>query len=143
VIRCRDAASPLGNRLAAVIWQLPASSKKNVERLSKFVKILRGWKSKRHAIEFRHKSWFDDEVAECLGDHAVAVCMSDASDWPMRDRAATDMVYIRLHVYFDNDAEGAAPRNALTLLEMVRRAVRRLLLDDQPRLWSARTCPRF
>jgi uncharacterized protein YecE (DUF72 family) len=24
-----------------------------------------------------------------------------------------------LHVYFDNDAEGAAPRNALTLLELV------------------------
>jgi uncharacterized protein YecE (DUF72 family) len=48
-----------------------------------------------------------------------------------------------VHVYFDNDAEGAAPRNALTLLEMVRRAVQRLLLDDQPRLWSARTCPRF
>jgi len=25
-----------------------------------------------------------------------------------------------VHVYFDNDAEGAAPRNALTLLEMLR-----------------------
>jgi uncharacterized protein YecE (DUF72 family) len=25
-----------------------------------------------------------------------------------------------VHVYFDNDAEGAAPKNALTLLEMVR-----------------------
>ena len=24
-----------------------------------------------------------------------------------------------VHVYFDNDAEGAAPRNALTLLEML------------------------
>ena len=25
-----------------------------------------------------------------------------------------------VHIYFDNDAEGAAPRNALTLLEMLR-----------------------
>jgi len=153
VIRCRESASPLGKRLAAVVWQLPASSKKNIERLSKFVEILRGWKSTRHAIEFRHKSWFDDEVAECLSDHAVAVCMSDAPDWPMWDRLTTNMVYIRLHghtrkyasnynkpalkkwatrigpwlkenrdvhVYFDNDAEGAAPQNALTLLEMLR-----------------------
>ena len=153
VIRCRDAASPLGNRLAAVVWQLPASSKKNIERLSKFMKILRCWKSARHAIEFRHKSWFDNEVAECLSDHAVAVCMSDAPDWSMWDRVTTDIVYIRLHghtrkyassysksalkkwatciqtwlkenrdvhVYFDNDAEGAAPRNALTLLGMLR-----------------------
>ena len=28
VIRCRDAASPLGKRLAAVVWQLPAFFKK-------------------------------------------------------------------------------------------------------------------
>ncbi len=153
VIRCRESASPLGKRLAAVVWQLPAFLKKDIERLEKFVKNLQRWKSTRHAIEFRHKSWFDDEVAECLERHAVAICMSDAPDWPMWDRVTTDVVYIRLHghtrkyassyskpalgkwatrtqrwleenravhVYFDNDAEGAAPRNALRLLEMLR-----------------------
>jgi uncharacterized protein YecE (DUF72 family) len=154
VIRCRDAASPLGNRLAAVVWQLPAFLKKDMERLTKFVNVLtRRWKSTRHAIEFRHKSWFDDDVAECLKDHGVAICMSDAPDWPMWEKITTDVVYIRLHghtrkyassynkpalkkwaarirgwlqenravhVYFDNDAEGAAPRNALALLEMLR-----------------------
>ena len=153
VIRCRAAASPLGKRLAAVVWQLPASFKKNIERLEKFLQALRHWNSTRHAIEFRHKTWFDDEVAECLANYAVAVCMSDAPDWPMWDRVTTDFVYIRLHghtrkyassyskqslrnwasrvrtwlnqnrdvhVYFDNDAEGAAPKNALALLEMVR-----------------------
>jgi uncharacterized protein YecE (DUF72 family) len=154
VIRCRDAASPLGERLAAVVWQLPAVFKKNTERLEKFLQtLLRHWKSTRHSIEFRHKTWFDDEVAECLTKHGIAVCMSDAPDWPMWDRVTTDVVYIRLHghtrkyassyskpalkkwatrvrrwlnenrdvhVYFDNDAEGAAPKNALTLLEMLR-----------------------
>ena len=153
VIRCRDAASPLGKRLAAVVWQLPAAFKKNIERLEKFLQSLRRWESTRHAIEFRHRSWFDIEVAECLTQHAVAICMSDAPDWPMWDRVTTDLVYIRLHghtrkyassysrpalrnwakrtefwldenrdvhVYFDNDAEGAAPQNALTLLEMLR-----------------------
>ena len=152
VIRCRESALPLGERLAAVVWQLPAFLKKDMQRLEKFVKTLRYWKSTRHAIEFRHKSWFDDEIAECLERHAVAVCMSDAPDWPMWDRVTTDLVYLRLHghtrkyassyskaalekwamrirhwlgqkrgvhVYFDNDAEGAAPRNALTLLEML------------------------
>jgi uncharacterized protein YecE (DUF72 family) len=153
VIRCRDSASPLGERLAAVVWQLPAAFKKNIMRLENFLQTLHHWKSTRHAIEFRHKSWFDNEVADCLTKHAVAVCMSDAPDWPMWDRVTTDLVYIRLHghtrkyastynkltlrkwatrirtwlkesrdvhVYFDNDAEGAAPRNALTLLEMLR-----------------------
>src|SRR5437762_3204479 len=84
--------------------------------------------------------------------HAVAVCMSDAPDWPMWQEVTTDLIYIRLHghtrkyasnyakptlrkwathiqrwlkenrtvhVYFDNDAEGAAPQNALALLEML------------------------
>ncbi|MFZ0916142.1 MAG: DUF72 domain-containing protein [Candidatus Udaeobacter sp.] len=153
VIRCRESASPLGRRLAAVVWQLPAFLKKNFGRLEQFLEDLQQWKSTRHAIEFRHKSWFDDEIAECLERHKVAVCMSDAPDWPMWDRVTTDLVYIRLHghtrkyassyskaalekwamrirhwlgekrgvhVYFDNDAEGAAPRNALTLLEMLR-----------------------
>jgi uncharacterized protein YecE (DUF72 family) len=152
VIRCRESASPLGNRLAAVVWQLPAFLKKNTERLDKFLDALRQWKSTRHAIEFRHKSWFDDETTERLGRHAVAVCMSDAPDWPMWEEVTTDLVYIRLHghtrkyassyskhslkkwaaricgwldenrvvhAYFDNDAEGAAPKNALTLVEMV------------------------
>jgi uncharacterized protein YecE (DUF72 family) len=152
MIRCRESASPLGKRLAAVVWQLPASLKKDIERLEKFVKNLQRWKSTRQAIEFRHKSWFDDEVAECLERHAIAVCMSDAPDWPMWEEVTTDLVYIRLHghtrkyassyskpairkwatrirhwleenravhVYFDNDAEGAAPWNALTLLEML------------------------
>jgi uncharacterized protein YecE (DUF72 family) len=152
VIRCRDAASPLGNRLAAVIWQLPAFLKKDMKRLNRFVKILGRWKSTRHAIEFRHKSWFNYDVTKCLKARAVAVCMSDAPDWPMWQEITTDLIYIRLHghtrkyassynktslknwaarirdwldenravhVYFDNDAEGAAPRNALTLLELL------------------------
>ena len=55
VIRCRDAASPLGTRLAAVVWQLPASLKKDLKRLKRFVKILRRWKKTRHVIEFRHE----------------------------------------------------------------------------------------
>jgi uncharacterized protein YecE (DUF72 family) len=152
VIRCREAASPLGDRLAAVVWQLPSSLRKDMTRLRRFVKDLRCWKSTRHTIEFRHPSWFDNDVAKCLSDHRVAVCMSDAPDWPMWEEVTTDLVYIRLHghtrkyasnysrstlrkwatrvrrwldenrvvhVYFDNDAEGAAPQNARTLLQML------------------------
>ena len=153
VIRCRDSASPLGKRLVAVVWQLPAFLGKDIGRLQKFLDALHHWKRVRHAIEFRHRSWFNDEVAERLERHAVAVCMSDAPAWPMWEKVTTDLVYIRLHghtrkyassyskasltkwaarirrwlgenrsvhAYFDNDAEGAAPQNALTLLELLR-----------------------
>ncbi len=139
----------MGDKLAAVIWQLPERFYKNLERLEGFARALKSWRAVRHAIEFRHDSWFDDEVAACLHAHRLAVCQSDAADWPRWDAVTTDMAYIRLHghtatyassysarelgqwarrirrwlkqgcdvhVYFDNDARGAAPRNALELI---------------------------
>lgn len=149
----RERASGLGGKLAAVLWQLPHNFHCNVERLDGFARALRRWRRVRHAIEFRHASWFDEDVAACLRRDGIAVCQSDAADWPMWDAVTTDFVYVRLHgheltyassyadaalrswavkarrwmsegrdvhVYFDNDAYGCAPRNALRLIELVR-----------------------
>lgn len=150
----RDNARPLGPKLAAVVWQLPARSVKNHPRLVEFVTALRRrWRRTRHAIEFRHATWFDDQTAALLREHGIAVCMSDAPDFPLWDEVTTDLVYVRLHghtrkyasayskrqletwaartrgwlaegrevhVYFDNDAEGHAPRDAMRLLSLLR-----------------------
>ena len=146
-------ADALGDKLAAVVWQLPNGFRKNVERIEDFVEALGQWCEVHHAVEFRHPSWFDDAVAECLASHAVAVCQSNAVDWPLWNAVTTDMVYVRLrgytrtyasryshvlldqwadrnrrwrvegrdmHVYFDNDGEGAAPLDALKLIQRVR-----------------------
>ncbi len=151
--REKERASALGEKLSAVLWQLPGNFSKNLERLIGFAEALSQWSEVRHAVEFRHPSWFDDEIAGSLKEYGLAVCLSDAADWPMWDRVTTDLVYVRLHghtrtyasaysighlqswadrihgwlkmeydvhVYFDNDTEGAAPRNALQLLDMVR-----------------------
>jgi uncharacterized protein YecE (DUF72 family) len=145
----RERASGLGPKLAAVLWQLPGNLHKNLERLEGFARALGRWRRVRHAIELRHESWFDDEVAACLRQHRLAVCQSDAADWPLWEKVTTDFVYVRLHghtltyasdyskasidswatrvkrwleegrdvhVYFDNDALGHAPRNALQLI---------------------------
>lgn len=147
----RAHAQALGKKLSAVLWQLPANFHKHIERLQGFTNALQQWKSTRHIIEFRHPSWFDADVAECLQQNSIALCQSDAADWPMWDAITTDLIYIRLHghtrtyassyrstslrqwaqrirswrkqacqvhVYFDNDAEGAAPRNAIQLIEL-------------------------
>ena len=147
----RDRASGLGNKLAVVVWQLPHNFHKHMDRLEGFVRALRRWQRPRHAIEFRHESWFDAEVADCLREFRVAVCQSDAADWPLWDAVTTDLVYVRLHghavtyasgysesqlrewatkihrwgrkgfdvhVYFDNDAFGRAPRDALRLMQL-------------------------
>lgn len=148
----RERAEGLGDKLAAVVWQLPHNFHKNIERLEGFARALGRWRRPRHAIEFRHPSWFDDEVADCLRAHDIAVCQSDAADWPLWDVVTTDMAYVRLHgheatyasvyserelrdwaskirrwlkqrrdvhVYFDNDALGAAPLNAMRLLTLI------------------------
>jgi len=147
----RSHARALGPRLAAVLWQLPATFHAHYERLEPFLRALSSWRSVRHAVEFRHPSWFNSTTAALLAGHGVAVCQSDSADWPLWDAVTADMIYVRLHghtrtyasayrrstlerwaqrigrwnaegrdvhVYFDNDAEGAAPGNALTLLQL-------------------------
>lgn len=152
VKRLRDQASGLGEKLAAVVWQLPASLARDDARLDDFLKALRAWPGARHVIEFRDASWFVDEVRARLERARVASCLSDAPDFPMWDAVTTDLVYVRLHghtrkyassysmaslrrwarrarrwaregrdvhVYLDNDAEGAAVRNAEALRDLV------------------------
>jgi len=148
----RSRARGLGAKLAVVLWQLPRNFRCNLGRLEAFARALRAWRGARHAIEFRHPSWFTDEVAACLCAHRIAACQSDAADWPLWDAVTTDLVYVRLHghavtyasgygeaalrawarrirrwlrdgrdvhVYFDNDAWGHAPRDALRLMALL------------------------
>jgi len=102
----RERASALGNKLAAVLWQLPHNFHRDIARLEGFARALHRWRSVRHAIEFRHASWFDAEVADCLARHRVAVCQSDAADWPLWDALTTDLVYVRLHGHEATYASG-------------------------------------
>jgi len=151
----RSRSAGLGGKLAAVLWQLPHSLHRNLEKLEGFVRALQHWRSARHAIEFRHESWFDEEIIACLRKRHIAVCQSDAADWPLWDAVTTDLVYVRLHghnvtyasgytetelrnwarrvrrwmregrnvhVYFDNDAFGNAPHDALRLIDLIPRA---------------------
>lgn len=148
----RSRAAGLGTKLAAVVWQLPHNLHRDLDRLERFARALQSWRSVRHAIEFRHQSWFGEDVALCMRRHRIAVCQSDAADWPLWDEVTTDLVYVRLHghtatyasgytevelrgwamkvrrwlregrdvhVYFDNDAFGHAPHDALRLLELL------------------------
>lgn len=145
----RGQAGALGDQLAAVLWQLPARMTIDLPRLDDFLRALRaGWPEARHALELRHASWFVDDVRTRLEAAGVAVCLSDAPDFPLWRAVTSDLVYVRLHghtrkyassyrrdhlrrwaddcrrwadtgrdvlVYFDNDAEGAAVRDALAL----------------------------
>jgi uncharacterized protein YecE (DUF72 family) len=97
VVRLRDQARGLGDKLAAVVWQLPARFEASVPRLDDFLRALEGWPDARHALELRHRSWFVPAVADRLRAARVAVCLSDAPDFPMWREVTTDLVYVRLH----------------------------------------------
>ena len=90
-------AKELGDKLAVVLWQLPASFKINIQRLENFIHALKQWQDVRHTIEFRHTSWFEVVVKQLLSENKIAICQSDAKSWPMWSEVNTDFVYIRLH----------------------------------------------
>lgn len=93
----KDHAAALGNKLAVVLWQLPANFSVNISRLSSFLDALTAWDSVRHTIEFRDDSWFHDDTLNLLQQYNVAACQSDAGDWPLWSAVTADFVYVRLH----------------------------------------------
>jgi uncharacterized protein YecE (DUF72 family) len=107
----RERASALGSKLGAVLWQLPQNFQRFDARLEGFLQALGQRWPGRHVIELRHDSWFTPEVAEMLAAHGVAVCISDAADWPMWEQVTTDFVYVRLHGHTHTYHSGYAKRS--------------------------------
>ncbi|HEY3780957.1 MAG TPA: DUF72 domain-containing protein [Fimbriimonadaceae bacterium] len=107
----KEGTDGLGEKLAVVLWQLPANFGANIERLEEFLENLKAWDNTRHAIEFRQKSWFTEEVSRKLAEAKVAVCISDSPKWPMWETVTTDIAYVRLHghtqLYASNYSETA------------------------------------
>lgn len=93
----KDNLALMGDRLRAVLWQMPASLAKDMELLQAFAQNLQDWPGPAHVLEFRHSSWFEAAVQKVLDDYGLTPCVSDAADWPRWDSAGRDLVYIRLH----------------------------------------------
>ena len=87
--------SSLGSRLGPILFQLPPNLKKDVNRLKGFLGLLP--KGRRFAIEFRHESWFDDDVATLLREHDVAMCVAEQDDFKCPVLATASWGYLRLH----------------------------------------------
>jgi uncharacterized protein YecE (DUF72 family) len=144
-----DAIKPLAasSKMGPVLWQLPASFRRDDERLRGALVEL---PEARHCFEFRHPSWFVPEVYELLRQHEVALVIGDDPERPFQTLELTaDWTYVRFHrgnrgrrgnyskreleqwkrriaswrarvevfAYFNNDWEAFAPRNALWLAE--------------------------
>ncbi len=72
-----ETASVLASKLGPVLFQLPPFAKKDIAKLRDFLAIL---PQHRVAFEFRHPTWFDDEVFTTLADRDAALCASDTDE---------------------------------------------------------------
>ncbi|MBI5716123.1 MAG: DUF72 domain-containing protein [Burkholderiales bacterium] len=68
----------LSDKRGPVLFQLPPFLKKDLARLTDFLAVLPA--DHRATFEFRHESWFDDEVYAALGAAGAALCLSERED---------------------------------------------------------------
>jgi uncharacterized protein YecE (DUF72 family) len=94
----------LQDRLGVVLFQLPPNMKKDTVRLAAFLDLLPA--TTRTAFEFRHETWFDDEVFNLLSAKNCALVVSDTDEKPLTEIISTaDWGYLRLRraAYDEND----------------------------------------
>jgi uncharacterized protein YecE (DUF72 family) len=138
---CRVASS-LGPKLGALLFQLPPNMKKDLAVFDAFLAELPPRVC--GAFEFRHASWFDDEVFARLRERNLALCVSDSEKLSAPVTVTADYAYFRLRdegytaddiatwaetirektaackdvfVYFKHEDEGKGPEFAQLLMQ--------------------------
>jgi uncharacterized protein YecE (DUF72 family) len=95
----------LGDRLGPILFQLPPNLKKDFDRLRVFLDTLPP--GRRYTVEFRHESWFEDDVFDALRERDVAMCITEQPEFASPVVATASWGYARLH-RFDYDDETLA-----------------------------------
>ena len=97
--------SSLASRLGPILFQLPPNLKKDTERLRVFIDTLPS--DRRYTIEFRHESWFEDDVFDALRARDIAMCVTEQPEFASPVVATASWGYARLHK-LDYGAEALA-----------------------------------
>src|SRR5439155_8842232 len=140
-------AGTLGDKLGALLFQLPPNSKKDLAVFDAFLDDLPP--KVCAAFEFRHASWLDDDVFERLRRRNLALCVADSEKMSTPVRVTADYAYFRLRdegytaddirqwadtiardtassrdvfVYFKHEESGKGPEFARLLTEMLAKA---------------------
>ena len=89
-----EVCSKLGNKLGPFLVQLPATFKKDLSRFDEFLSLLpEHW----FAFEFRHGSWFSQEVYDRIRErHNLTLVMLGAG-FEDNEQCFTDFAYVRWH----------------------------------------------
>jgi len=139
------AAAELGPCLGPVLFQLPPDLGKDLPRLKDFLGLLPA--GGQAAFEFRHPSWFADEVLAALAERGAALVHTDAEEGATPLVPTAGFGYLRLrrerysgeelrtfarrilgapwataHVFFKHEDSGRGPAEALALRRLVEEA---------------------
>jgi uncharacterized protein YecE (DUF72 family) len=90
-----ERANLLKTRLGPVLFQLPPSLHKNLDRLEAFIKLLP--KRKTAVFEFRHQSWYEDDTFKLLDKSGVGFCIHDLSGNKSPRAVTGSIIYVRFH----------------------------------------------
>jgi uncharacterized protein YecE (DUF72 family) len=132
----------LEDKLGPILFQLPPFFRKDAGILVAFLEQLPD--GVRAAFEFRHSSWFDDEIYSSLRMHNAALCIAESADLSTPVEATANFGYLRLRredygpeditrwserlrshaskwsdafVYFKHEEQGIGPKLAAQLVE--------------------------
>jgi uncharacterized protein YecE (DUF72 family) len=81
-------------KLGPVLFQLPPYLKYDLERLREFLATLPKWV--RATFEFRHDSWFNDDVYATLRNAGVALCWAESEKLETPQVQTAPFHYLRL-----------------------------------------------
>jgi uncharacterized protein YecE (DUF72 family) len=146
-----DTTEPLGKRMGCYLFQFPPSFKFTRGRLKQLVAQLDP--SKRNVVEFRHKTWWNEEVYDAFRQAGIIFCSISGPRLPDDLVRTTDELYVRFHgtkkwyrhnytkgelapwaeriaesgaktvwIYFNNDRECNAIRNARLMTRLLKNA---------------------
>ncbi len=93
-----DSTQDLKPKLSSLLWQFPYSFKydnETKETLAAFLQKLPD--DTKQAIEFRHKSWFNEDVYALLNTHGAGFVVNDSSRFPAAEVITGSFVYLRFH----------------------------------------------
>ena len=89
-----ETASALGPKLGPLLFQLPPNFKKDADRLRDVLGLIPA--ALRCAFEFRHDSWFADDVYDLLRGRNAALCIADTDQATTPLVSTADFGYLRL-----------------------------------------------
>lgn len=108
--RFLERAELLKENLGPILYQLPPSLHKDLDRLRAFLQLLP--KDQIAVFEFRHESWFSRDTYELLREFNAAFCIHDMPGVPTPRVITADVIYIRFHGA-TGKYEGNYPKPAL------------------------------